>query len=167
MTNYNIDTSWLTSSALTMAAMSQADKNCNGKIDDNESDIFTKALKELGDSNGDGVITNEEATAYAKTLKRDESEENVQAKQRYQELSKKYDLNKLEDLPKPVLNEFIEICEKMNSLNGLSFAQKASSFIKKQKGLAEYLNKVVDNGVIPVINGSTEIFKNFINGISN
>ena len=86
MANYNIDASWLTSSALTMTAMSQADKNCNGEIDDNESDIFTKALKELGDSNGDGVITNEEATAYAKTLKRDESEEKVQAKQRYQEL---------------------------------------------------------------------------------
>ena len=166
MSDYNIDASLLTSSSLTMMAMSQADKNCNGKIDSDESDIFTKALKELGDSNADGLITDEEAAAYAKTLKYEESEEEVQAKQRYQELSTKYDLNKPENLPKSVLHEMIEVSEKMNFLDHLCVAQKNKDFCEKLKGLREYLERVTKNGVMPIIDGSTEIFKNFVNSIS-
>lgn len=104
----DISQQWLSKSALTLLAYKEADINQNGIIDENEKSIFANCLKQYGDTDGSGDISDEEAKIYAQKFQQpqEHSQDEINTKNRLDELWKQYDLSKPENLPKDVLNEF-------------------------------------------------------------
>ena len=151
----NIPDQFLSKSALTLLAYNEADINRNGKIDENEKSIFAKCLKQYGDTDGSGDISDEEAQVYAQRFQPQElSEDKLNAKNRLAELEKQYDLSKPENLPKDVLNEFVELMKKTDSMTSLSRAIDQKEHMNKIGKLIDYITSFKDD-MLSKINTNT------------
>lgn len=143
MTN-DIPQQLLSKSALTLLAYKEADINQNGMIDENEKSIFANCLKQYGDTDGSGDISDEEAKIYAQKFQQPQelSQDEINTKNRLDELGKQYDLSKPENLPKDVLNELKKM-DIMTLLNRSIEQKKASQNIidhsDKIKKLIDYI----------------------------
>lgn len=131
----------LSKSALTLLAYKEADINQNGIIDENEKSIFANCLKQYGDTDGSGDISDEEAKIYAQKFQQpqEHSQDEINTKNRLDELWKQYDLSKPENLPKDVLNEFLELMGKTDTMTLLGRAKEQKDHTDKIKKLIDYI----------------------------
>lgn len=168
----DIPQQWLSKSALTLLAYKEADINQNGMIDENEKSIFANCLKQYGDTDGSGDISDEEAKIYAQKFQQpqEHSQDEINTKNRLDELWKQYDLSKPENLPKDVLNEFTKM-DIMTLLNHSIEQKKASQNIidhsDKIEKLIDYICSFKANMLDKINTSTNNALNDFLNNITD
>lgn len=168
----DIPQQWLSKSALTLLAYKEADINQNGIIDENEKSIFANCLKQYGDTDGSGDISDEEAKIYAQKFQQpqEHSQDEINTKNRLDELWKQYDLSKPENLPKDVLNELKKM-DIMTLLNRSIEQKKASHNIidhyDKIEKLIDYICSFKANMLDKINTSTNNALNDFLNNITD
>lgn len=162
----DIPQQWLSKSALTLLAYKEADINQNGMIDENEKSIFANCLKQYGDTDGSGDISDEEAKIYAQKFQQpqEHSQDEINTKNRLDELWKQYDLSKPENLPKDVLNEFKKM-DIMTLLNHSS--QNIIDHSDKIEKLIDYICSFKANMLDKINTSTNNALNDFLNNITD
>lgn len=140
--------------AFQFAATAKADKNLDGKIDENEKPIFDNYMKQF-DMNGDGKIDGSDVKAFEKTVAYTEEEE--AARKEWYSLLDKYGLSKdfktqeeyseaYKKVPKEVLKQMDELIHKFTK-DGKHFKHNTWNF-SISSALADYFAKLSDDAKI-------------------